>query len=190
MNSNPSSPSSAGSLTDKVSQTGHHLKEVAREAAGQMKQSVSSTAADLKASAVSMADQRRTQAADQVGRVGQTLHSTARSMEEEDPNIAHYAHQLADRIDHVAEYVRNRDLNALKNDATDFARRHPVAFFGGLFVAGLAIGNLVKAGAAAASGGSVADGTSNPNPSSPRPPEPAHTAFGGDEIPSASAAGI
>jgi hypothetical protein len=147
MNSTPTSSSPSDSLSAKASHAGQQIKEAARDAAGQVKETASQTASKLKESAAEIAAQRRSQAADQVGRVGQSLHNTAQSMEEEDPNIAHYAHRIADRLDHVAEYVRNRDLAALKDDASDMARRHPVAFFGGLFVAGLVVGNLVKAGA-------------------------------------------
>ena len=109
------------------------MKEAAREAVGQVKAGVSSTASKLKESAEEMASQRRDQAGATVGRLSENLHDTARSMEEEDPNIAHYAHRVADRLDRVADYVRNRDLVALRDDAAVMARRHPVAFFGGLF---------------------------------------------------------
>jgi hypothetical protein len=45
----------------------------------------------------------------------------------------------------VADYLRTRDLNALRRDAEDMARRHPALLFGGLFLTGLVLGNLVKA---------------------------------------------
>jgi len=152
MNDTRTTPPPTDSVSATTSAAGQQVKDAAHEAGEHIKQTVSSTAARFKEGAADIADQRRTQAADQVGRVGQTLHNTARSMEEEDPNIAHYAHRIADRIDNVADYVRNHDFASLKNDAADLARRHPVAFLGGLFVAGLVIGNVVKAGAAAARG--------------------------------------
>lgn len=33
----------------------------------------------------------------------------------------------------------------MKGDVENFARRHPLAFFGGLFIGGLVVGNLLKA---------------------------------------------
>ncbi len=167
MNDTHTTPSSTDSVSAKASAAGQQVKDAAREAGEHIKQTVSSTASKIKESAADIADQRRTQAADQVGRIGQNIHSTARSMENEDPNIAHYAHRIADRLDNVADYVRNRDLAALKDDAADLARRHPVAFLGGLFVAGLVIGNIVKAGAAATLGSA-----SNPDRQSPPQPQP------------------
>ena len=188
MNTTPSSSSNADSASAKASHAGQHIKEVAQDAAGRVKQSVSETASKLKGSAAEMAEQRRAETADRVGRVGQSLHNTAQSMEQEDPNIAHYAHRIADRLDHVADYVRNRDLAAMKEDASDLARQHPVAFFGGLFVAGLVIGNLVKAGATATQ---ESDHERDDEPaSSPRNTAAAHDSSGGTAYAAASPAGI
>jgi len=83
--------------------------------------------------------------ADQLGRYGSAVHQSAESFEEQDQNIAYFAHRAADRIEGIAGYIRTRDFAGLKRDAEDVARRHPAAFFGGLFVAGLVIGNLLKA---------------------------------------------
>jgi hypothetical protein len=149
MNPTSSTSSTAETLGEKISQAGKTAKDTARDVAEQVKQTASSSASKFKESAADMAARRRVQTAEEVGRFGESLHKTAKSMEEEDPNIAYYAHRLADRLDHVAEYVRNRDLGALKEDMANLARRHPVAVLGGLFVAGLVIGNLVKAGATA-----------------------------------------
>jgi hypothetical protein len=74
------------------------------------------------------------------------MHDTARSLEEQDPNIAWFTHRAADKIQGVADYVRSQDFRALRADAEDVARRHPAVFFGGLFLAGLMLGNVAKAG--------------------------------------------
>jgi hypothetical protein len=45
----------------------------------------------------------------------------------------------------VADYMRNSDWNRLRGDCENIAHRHPVAFFGGMFLAGLVGANLIKA---------------------------------------------
>ena len=55
------------------------------------------------------------------------------------------ARYTPDRLQHIADYVRDCDFSSLRRDAEDVARRHPLAFYGGMLVAGLLLGNLVKA---------------------------------------------
>jgi hypothetical protein len=83
--------------------------------------------------------------ADRLSGYGEHLRNTARSAEEEDPNIAHFAHTAADRLERVADYVREADFGRLREDAADVARRHPSLFMGGMFLAGVVMGNLAKA---------------------------------------------
>jgi hypothetical protein len=92
-----------------------------------------------------MVGERKSEVADRLGAYGSAIHKSAESIEGEDPNIAWLTHRAADRLNGIAEYVRSRDLQQLKGDAEDLARRHPAAFFGGMFVAGLVIGNVIKA---------------------------------------------
>jgi hypothetical protein len=43
--------------------------------------------------------------------------------------------------------VLERSFQDLRRDAEDIARRHPAVFFGGMFVAGLALARFAKASA-------------------------------------------
>ncbi len=131
----------AGTLSsarDKVAQT-------ARDTASKIKSSASETVAEARVEAERIARQKKEQAAEKVGGYSSSLHKSAESFEEQDPNIAWVAHQAADKLQSVAEYVRTRDFAGLRTDAENLARRHPAAFFGGLFVAGLVLGNVLKA---------------------------------------------
>jgi hypothetical protein len=103
------------------------------------------TAASAGEKARHFADEKKTGTADRIDTYGSALHESARSLEGQDPNIAWLTHRAADRLNQAAQYVRGRDFNGLREDAANFARRHPAVFFGGLFVAGLVIGNLAKA---------------------------------------------
>jgi|GEM_PF-1284469 len=137
------------------------IKSATRETVNQIKTAASDTADRVKEQASEMVDQQRTGVADRIGGYSSAVHKTAESFEQNDPNIAWLTHQAADRLSGVAEYIRGRDFNQLKSDAENLARRHPAAFFGGLFVAGLVVGNLLKATGRAATEGSGTNGNSN-----------------------------
>lgn len=129
------------------------IKSTARETADHVKQAASSTVARAKEEAGKIASDKRRVAAERIGGYSSAIHDSAKSLEEKDPNIAWFTHRAADRLQSVADYMRERDLRGLRSDAEGIARRHPAAFFGGLFVAGLLVGNLLKA-SAGGSGGS------------------------------------
>jgi hypothetical protein len=121
------------------------LKQTARDAAAGIKSAATDAAHRAKDTAERAADETRQRAAERVDTYGNAIRESAKSLEEKDPNIAWFTHRAADRLQSVAEYVRSRDFAALRVDAEDFARRHPMAVLGGLFVTGLILGNVVKA---------------------------------------------
>jgi hypothetical protein len=90
-------------------------------------------------------DSGKEAAAGKIGGYSDRLRETARSAEQEDPNIAHFANSAADRLQQVADYVRTADLSRIRQDAGAIAQRNPALFMGGMFAAGLVLGNLAKA---------------------------------------------
>lgn len=120
-------------------------KQKLSSTATRVKSAASDTAARAKAEAQRVVDQSRQDTASRLGGYGAAMHESAKAFEEQDPNIAWATHQLADRIERFSDYLRERDLGELRTDVEDFARRHPLAFFGGLFIGGLVVGNLIKA---------------------------------------------
>jgi hypothetical protein len=149
--------------TATAGSTKQKIKNVARETAAEIKHAAGSTITRAKEEAEKIATEKRSQAADRIGGYSSAIHDSARSLEEKDPNIAWITHRAADRLERVADYMRNRDARQLRADVEDIARRHPAAFFGGLFVAGLVIGNLLKASNRTSSSASAENGsTSDP----------------------------
>ena len=137
------SPSSLGN--SPTTEPASNLKNAAAEKARQLRDAASSSFARAKEETARLAAEKKSAAADRVGGYGSAIHETARNFEENDPNIAWLAHRTADRVEQVADYIRSRDLHALRDDTEDLARRHPALFFGGLFLAGVVVGNLLKA---------------------------------------------
>lgn len=136
-----SAPASTGALTE----TKHQLSTTARDAAAKVKSAVAGTATKAKDQAAHFAAEKKAAASERIGGYSSALHDSARTLEEKDPNIAWFTHRAADKLQGVADYMRTRDFHGLRDDCEGIARRHPAAFFGGLFVAGLILGNVVKA---------------------------------------------
>ena len=131
-------PSQFSGSTEPRSSVGQTAKakigSVATEAASKVKEGAEKLVSDKKESV-----------ADRVGAYGAAFHDSAKSFEQQDPNIAWLTHRAAEKLEGVANYVRDRDFTGLRDDAADLARRHPAAFFGGMCVAGLVLGSVIRA---------------------------------------------
>ncbi len=97
-----------------------------------------------------LAQEQKGSAAEHIGHYGAAIRDSAKAMEADDPNVAYFANRAADRIERIADYVRDTDFEGLRHDAEEIARRHPVLFMGGMVLAGLALGQLTRATAAGA----------------------------------------
>lgn len=136
------------SSTDATARIGRGDLDRAAELGGtaaKVKRAAGRTMEQAREKAGRLADTGKDAAADKLGGYSDRLRETARSAEEEDPNIAHLANSAADRLQQAAEYVRGADLNRLRQDAAGIAHRHPALFMGGMFALGLALGNVAKA---------------------------------------------
>jgi hypothetical protein len=122
----------------------------AKEATAKVGAAASDAASRVKEGAERMVTEKKTTVADRVGAYGSAIHESARSLEQQDPNIAWLTHRAAERLEGVANYVRDRDFAGLREDASNLARRHPAAFFGGMCVAGLILGSVIRAARSAA----------------------------------------
>ena len=142
---NPTGESEPSGSGGSIAGAKQRIKVTAREAVDQVKSATASTVSRAKEETGKIVSDKRQVAAEKIGGYSSAIHDSAKSLEEKDPNIAWFTHRAADRLQTVADYVRDRDLADLRHDAEDIARRHPAVFFGGLFVAGLLIGNLLKA---------------------------------------------
>lgn len=120
-------------------------KETLSATASKVKAAAADTAVRAKEQAERVVTEKKDTAAERIGGYSSAIHDTARSLEEKDPNIAWFTHRAADRLQNIADYVREHRFSDLRHDAEDLARRHPAAFFGGMFLAGLVLGNVVKA---------------------------------------------
>lgn len=90
------------------------------------------------------AESQRTRAASAVGGVAGALHRAASDLNAENETMGRYTDMAAERLDEVANYLRDTDWNSVIEGAEDFARRQPAWFIGGAVAAGFLIARAVK----------------------------------------------
>ena len=133
------------------------LAEKSREATASVKQKAQQTkerALNKGTEAIHQAkDKTRAFAEDRKSQLGERIHGYGSAVrraadklrDEEDPNIAHYAEVVAEKLDQAADYVQSRDPGMILHDVERAARRRPEIFFGGMFLAGLVLSRFLKA---------------------------------------------
>jgi gas vesicle protein len=149
-------PSTEPPTAESESKTG--LKDKVRETKETLKSKTKEIVEQAKQRGEEYVEQNKERAAQRIGGVGETIRQSAERLEKEnDPNIAHYTRLVAEKLEGAASFIRERDLTQLRQEGEDIARRHPAAFFGGMFVAGLAVSRFFKASAEHAMGGENRD---------------------------------
>lgn len=129
----------ARNVATQASDSAHKAVEHAREAARD-------TTRRIREQGTSLATAQKERAAEELSHFGRAIHRAAETLHDEgDHNIADYADMAAGQIDQATDYLRERDLGALVDDAEETTRRRPELVYGGLFVAGLALSRFLKA---------------------------------------------
>jgi hypothetical protein len=141
-----------GNVTEQVKDTAKQTVEQGQQVAGQAidkaKDSVKSQLSSQKEKAVST-----------LGNFTDALMQTGEQLRQSGQGVfGGYADNLADRVDHIADYLRQNDIDDLTAQVEDFARKQPALFIGGSFVLGVALARFLK---------SSQSGTSTYNGSSP-----------------------
>ena len=85
--------------------------------------------------------------AEAVSTLGRTAETVATSLQEEAPSVAAYVRSAGQRIDRLADDLKDKKAGELLAMATDFGRRQPLALLAGSALIGFALARVVKAGA-------------------------------------------
>ena len=82
-------------------------------------------------SASSSLNDSRHQAADRIGGIASAVRSTSDHLRSENqPGVANLTDSLADQVERLSTYLRDRDLRAFRDDVESFARRQPAVAVG------------------------------------------------------------
>lgn len=140
-------PAPAGATTpgtqswETTEEPQHPLVEAAHETAqtaGQLAHRASETG-------FQQVDQRREQAADAVDRLAQSIRRVSVDIGEQQPAIGNAVDTAAEQAERLAGYLRRTDARQMLGNVQSYARRQPLLFVGGAFLAGLAASRLMKA---------------------------------------------
>jgi hypothetical protein len=98
--------------------------------------------------------------ADFASNIAHSLQCAADDLSQKSPQLGRLVHQAAQRVDSFAGEVRDKSLEELFNDASDFARRQPVLVFGAAAVLGFAMFRMLKVGSQMPAGQAAGTGQS------------------------------
>jgi hypothetical protein len=99
---------------------------------------------DLADRARDLAEDQKSHGAERLGGFARAVHSAATEIERDLPQAAGYIHEAADRLQRASSAVRNQSIEEIIAAIDDFARRQPVAFFGGSVLAGFVLSRFLK----------------------------------------------
>jgi hypothetical protein len=100
---------------------------------------------DARDSASSSLNQSRGQAADRIGSIAQAVRSTGdRLRSDNQTGIADLTDSLADSVERLSSYLRDRDLSDVRQDVEAFARRQPAVAIGVALAVGLVAARFIK----------------------------------------------
>jgi hypothetical protein len=85
------------------------------------------------------AENQKKAGADQLGRMAEAVHRAGDALLEELPGTAAYAEEAARSLERTAMSVRERSIDDLLRDGSEFARREPALVFAGAALAGFAL---------------------------------------------------
>ncbi|CAO3410024.1 hypothetical protein [Azospirillum largimobile] len=93
----------------------------------------------------SLLEQQTGRAADQLGGVANALHKAAEQLNQENGGVvADYAVQAADRVERVADMLREATVDDIVGEVEGFARRQPEIFIGAAFAVGFLAARFIK----------------------------------------------
>ena len=140
MNTRINEPWSGGGAGSTAAGDGtHRLTSQAREKAGAAVQRATDKAR-------SGFEDTKSRAANDLGSIAESLRRTGSELSTNEQSLlAPYISRAADQVERFSSFLNARSADRLVHDVENFARRNPVAFLGGCFVAGLAAARFFKA---------------------------------------------
>lgn len=135
-------------------QAAEQAKEAARDAAQQTKQAALDAAGQAKQAAIQARDaatsimqQQKDYGAEQIEGIARAAHGAAEQLQGQLPMAANYVHDAAARLERASATLRERSIEELLGNVTQFARAQPAVLFGGAIIAGFALSRFLKSSA-------------------------------------------
>jgi ABC-type transporter Mla subunit MlaD len=135
------------SITDQANQAMSKLTEAAQQAGSQAKEAVTSLSSQATSTVKDALNQQVNAGADLASHVAESVKRAADNLDQNVPQLAGLARGAAEKIEALSTEARNKSVDELFQNASDFARRQPALVFGAAAVFGFALFRVLKAGA-------------------------------------------
>lgn len=112
--------------------------------AGTAKETARSIATDARAELDARVNAKKEQAGEGLSSVADALRGTRDELRERSPMIGEYTEQAAQRLEELSALIREKSTSELIGDVERAARREPLLFFGGTFLAGVLFARFLK----------------------------------------------
>jgi hypothetical protein len=124
---------------------GGSAREQIREVKNQVVDQAKNTFQQARDRAGSSLGESKGQLADQFGGIATALRRTTEHLRSEDQQrIAGLTDTVARQVEQVADYLRNKDAGAMRQDLENLARRQPALMIGGALILGLIGARFIK----------------------------------------------
>jgi glucan phosphorylase len=132
----------------KVKETTSEVQKKAENVAEEVKQQAQAGLEHIEEEARSSLTTQKTEVVHKLQGVSEALRLTSNQLQGQDQNaFAEYSDKMADQVERVTAYLEEHDLEELRHNAEDFARRQPELFLGGAFTLGLLAARFLKSSA-------------------------------------------
>jgi ElaB/YqjD/DUF883 family membrane-anchored ribosome-binding protein len=136
----PAAPAETGDQS-----TGGGARNQLRQVKNQVVDQAKTSFRQARDSATSSLNDSRSQAADRIGGIASAVRSTSRQLRADNqPGVADLTESLADQVERLGSYLRDRDMGAVREDLEQFARRQPAVAVGVALAIGLLGARFIK----------------------------------------------
>jgi hypothetical protein len=152
--SSPNSQSSGSSFNDHAREAARRVSETAEQAQAQAREALSNLSSQAAGTVTDMLNSQVSAGAGFVSDLAHSIHCAADDLGNSAPQLGEFAHEAARQVDAFAARIREKQVDELFADASDFARRQPAIVFGAAAVLGFAMFRVLKVGAQMPNGSS------------------------------------
>jgi hypothetical protein len=142
-------------------------RTVRTDEAGKTKPDLGAAVSEIKTALTGKAEELAGRSAESgaaaVSALGKTAATLAGSLQDQSPAVADYVRSTGQRIDRLADDLRDKSAGELLTIATDFGKRQPLALLAGSAIVGFALARIVKAGMGASTTEAAGPRANEPN---------------------------
>ena len=135
------------SLNEHAREAARKVSETAEQAKAQARETISNLSSHAARTIAEMLNSQVNAGAGFVSDLAHSIHCAADDIGNTAPQLGEFTHEAARQVDAFAAQIREKRVDELFADASDFARRQPAIVFGAAAVLGFAMFRVLKVGA-------------------------------------------